>query len=822
MFQFLFCLNMFETCLCLLHIGSCLQRLYFISIEFWLQWWVGGFNSFVELLVAMRRAQWNSGQPVQKGQKAVTSSQCRCTTWYWTGFAFLAGFTCGAFTLIIVIFFYLLLSDWFQSSTRFYRLSNPMGVDVEIADTVADTDDVADEGNGFPVSENVLHQHGTQPFEHGSFGQVDFRLERDATVPDSMGAAASDPISQFGTLVSDPISQFSLSGYMHGAEPFDIDLADGEKNLDEWSVCGSGIDESINRLNLRRALGSQHDDVHSAGASEPGGGAATSDDSVVREKMPNLNHEAAMQAFNNSLNVSAPKFMWETDSFLSAVFNSDGSIVDQLFKPVSLKRPAPCFVDLSNDSMDKTPLAKALRSGAVKPIYLGSFSRASSENENSKRKSFLFGWVTLVLINCSAFSVLDDALSDVDQPSRDIVMRCLAECFAAKATSTLGKRLGAMSKYAAHCESKSLQAFPLSERSLYSYLSALHDDPKSSASVGKSFLEAVRFSAAMIGLHGLDKECLSVFQGLPSCWQSVHHVWNRLHLWLCSRLPFWKRRAARRMLCRTESWSEAYCWCFTVVQGLRTCPGLLSWSLTECNQMVRAWTNMRLLGSLKPVPSTQRVQDRSPTRGRSYLLLLQWLECQSGDGGIRTFRPERPWEFRWKAAWLIHFCAALTTRDCHLKTLCKLQKWGDTFAMCWMWFMQVWMRSEAIHWRWQHWAGWRKLGAAFQCAGAWVTTWTQAQGAPQSTHEMPWHPHWGNCVAWCNSLHRSSSFLTTPEVGASKQRFRQHPQPGHSRTAMASPMSPTKCLFQSAWWVTRMILTQTLHRMLERFRIRSH
>ena len=336
-----------------------------------------------------------------------------------------------------------------------------MGVDVEIADTVADTDDVADEGNGFPVSENVLHQHGTQSFEHGSFGQVDFRLERDATVPDSMGAAASDPISQFGTLVSDPISQFSLSGYMHGAEPFDIDLADGEKNLDEWSVCGSGIDESINRLNLRRALGSQHDDVHSAGASEPGGGAATSDDSVVREKMPNLHHEAAMQAFNNSLNVSAPKFMWEADSFLSAVFNSDASIVDQLFKPVSLKRPAPCFVDLSNDSMDKTPIAKALRSGAVKPIYLGSFSRASSENENSKRKSFLFGWVTLVLINCSAFSVLDDALSDVDQPSRDIVMRCLAECFAAKATSTLGKRLGAMSKYAAHCESKSLQAFPL-------------------------------------------------------------------------------------------------------------------------------------------------------------------------------------------------------------------------------------------------------------------------------------------------------------------------------------------------------------------------
>ena len=102
--------------------------------------------------------------------------------------------------------------------------------------------------------------------------------------------------------------------------------------------------------------------------------------------------------------------------------------------------------------------------------------------------------------------MLDDALSDVDQPSRDMIMRCLAECFAAKATSTLGKRLGSMSKYAAHCEASSLTAFPLSERSLYSYLRALHDDPKSPASVGRSFLEAVRFSAAMLGLHGLDRD----------------------------------------------------------------------------------------------------------------------------------------------------------------------------------------------------------------------------------------------------------------------------------------------------------------------------
>jgi hypothetical protein len=78
---------------------------------FWLQWWVGGFNSSVELLVAMRRAQWISGQPIQKGQKAVTSPLFCGTSWFWTGISFLTGFTCGALAIIIVIFFYLLQSE---------------------------------------------------------------------------------------------------------------------------------------------------------------------------------------------------------------------------------------------------------------------------------------------------------------------------------------------------------------------------------------------------------------------------------------------------------------------------------------------------------------------------------------------------------------------------------------------------------------------------------------------------------------------------------------------------------------------------------------
>ena len=468
---------------------------------------MGGFNSFVELACCDAPSSVDLWPAYSKRPKG-------------SDFAFL-------YRLVVLDRFGIF--DWFHvwSCCSYHRdfhllavsviqrfFANPMGVEVElgsasVAGTVVDSDEVAEVNQDTSQQSDVLHLDSTRlAFEHGAFGQVELQIESDAMVRNSSGVSASDPISQFASLVDDPISQFSvISGcYMDNVDLFDVNANDAMKSLDEWSACGSGIDESIDRLNLRRAIGSQFGDCDALGHQVSPSAAGSSDRFDRNDINPNLDHETALQVFNSTLAVDSPKFMWEGDGFLGTVFGSGTSVVDQLFKPVALKRPAPCFVDLSHDSMEKTPIAKALRTGAAKPIYLGSFSRASSENENSKRKSYLFGWVTLVLINCSAFSVLDDALSDVSQPSRDLIMRCLAECFAAKATSTLGKRLGSMSRYAAHCEALSLNAFPLSERSLYSYLRALHDDPKSSASVGRSFLEAVRFSAAMLGLHGLERD----------------------------------------------------------------------------------------------------------------------------------------------------------------------------------------------------------------------------------------------------------------------------------------------------------------------------
>eukprot|EP00435_Cladocopium_sp_Y103_P001659 s5096_g1.t1 len=228
----------------------------------------------------------------------------------------------------------------------------------------------------------------------------------------------------------------------------------------------------------------------------PRGGAASSACASSGEVRPNLNHGSALHAMSHSLPMQTPKFMWEQGNFLNAVFSPSESVVDQLFKPSSFKRPAPSFVDLSGAADDEVPIVQAFKKGAIRPVYLDSFTRASVENDDSKGRSFLSGWATLVLINCNAFSAFDGVF---DERLRECVLRCLDEC-SSKARSTIGKRLGSMSRYATFCENSKLCSFPLSEKCLYAYMSSLQTNPLASASAGRSFLEVVRFSAAILGL----------------------------------------------------------------------------------------------------------------------------------------------------------------------------------------------------------------------------------------------------------------------------------------------------------------------------------
>ena len=338
-----------------------------------------------------------------------------------------------------------------------------------------------------------------------SFNFPDVGAELLKPVDKSQNVAPPDPISQFASAPSDPISQFSdACGSVEFSNLFGSLNENGLEGLGTGSQCGSDDPASINSAEMRRCLGSGRSEC--ADERTQHGEVASSSSAFSREARRDVHHDVALEAFARSLQTSAPKFMWESDNFLNTVFNSGSSVVDTLFKPVQLKRPAPAFVDLSGDAPEEPPVVKALRRGAVKPVYLASFSKSSLDNEDSKRKSFVSGWVTLVLINRTAFNAFTDALSRAVGPERETINRCLVECFAAKATSTVGKRLGSMSKYASFCEKCGIHAFPLSEKSMYAYLSELYTNPMSSASSGRSFLEAVRFSASLLGLHGLQQD----------------------------------------------------------------------------------------------------------------------------------------------------------------------------------------------------------------------------------------------------------------------------------------------------------------------------
>eukprot|EP00435_Cladocopium_sp_Y103_P036092 s2135_g9.t1 len=273
-----------------------------------------------------------------------------------------------------------------------------------------------------------------------------------------------DPISQFSLAetLNDPISQF-LTGTMQDQDtvtlPDGVQTGHSASDVDGWSHVGSEVGESLDRLKLRRFLESD------AGYSPSfvDGGSLHDLGAPVRkpevESHPNLNHASVLQSFDRSLPSQGPKFMWEQDGFLSAVFDQKSSVFDQLFAPVQLKRPAPAFLDLTGDDLSETPVAKALRKGAVKHVYMDSFSRSTVENDETKRHSFLCGWATLVLVNRAAFSAFDVAFEDAgEMPERQLVIQCLAECLATKATSTVGKRLGSMAKYARYCEANKFTA----------------------------------------------------------------------------------------------------------------------------------------------------------------------------------------------------------------------------------------------------------------------------------------------------------------------------------------------------------------------------
>ena len=81
----------------------------------------------------------------------------------------------------------------------------------------------------------------------------------------------------------------------------------------------------------------------------------------------------------------------------------------------------------------------------------------------------------------------------------DVVV-ALEDALARKATSTIAKRLGALSRFASWCASEDFAPFPLLEKIAYCYIKHLQTSG-CAPTAGKSFVEAVHFSVGMLGLQ---------------------------------------------------------------------------------------------------------------------------------------------------------------------------------------------------------------------------------------------------------------------------------------------------------------------------------
>jgi hypothetical protein len=90
-----------------------------------------------------------------------------------------------------------------------------------------------------------------------------------------------------------------------------------------------------------------------------------------------------------------------------------------------------------------------------------------------------------------------------------VVYTTVVECLSRKATSTVGKRLGAIRRFAEFCTARALPPFPLDDSCMHAYLLCLSTDARARGSSGKSFLEAVRFTSSMLGLRSKELQLIS-------------------------------------------------------------------------------------------------------------------------------------------------------------------------------------------------------------------------------------------------------------------------------------------------------------------------
>lgn len=203
-----------------------------------------------------------------------------------------------------------------------------------------------------------------------------------------------------------------------------------------------------------------------------------------------------------------PKFIWEEDGFMKAIFGKRQSIFPD---PVPATRPSMDVVaDEPEEVWNLCEPPSSKRSRPSNSLCSQHLKYVEQSSADARRASVLSDWASLVSISLESFAVGRCMTDSGEQVTHDTITRSIGACFAHKAASTLAKRYYALNRFVVWANAVGVDPFPLRERDMFAYLQMLKSDEFTAPSAGRSFIEAIKFSA---GVLGLDSDIADYGQG---------------------------------------------------------------------------------------------------------------------------------------------------------------------------------------------------------------------------------------------------------------------------------------------------------------------
>ena len=348
--------------------------------------------------------------------------------------------------------------------------------------------------HGGEGGESVGESTGTQVPAHepaGDLGQTGEALgnqlsESGLAAAESVHSCAAPTTSEDGMQEHPNVS---LGGVDHSVFPTALD------STGDWSHVGG-------------ELGSGH---HSIGFDEYGLLDANSETPPAQDTSrlePSTNEVGGSQPADTSLGVQSailsvgidkPKFFWEVDPFLKTIFGKEP--IGSLVMP-DVVRPEPAInVETPRDIWSYLRRPKRAKTDAG--IASKTLRFVTEKDEMGKRASVLADWASLVCVDIESFNIGRILASDnAGAVTHAMVVETVGACFAMKATATLTKRFYALNRFVNWCFKDNRTPFPLREKDLFQYMQELRDNESTAPSAGRSFLEAVKFTSAILGLDG--------------------------------------------------------------------------------------------------------------------------------------------------------------------------------------------------------------------------------------------------------------------------------------------------------------------------------